>query len=164
MPVRRLFVLVAVTLLGLIGAIVLLWRGWGRRAEQGANDLTPEYLAKKEAVSALKAKIVAAGNLSPAEMVTLRQFLSDPDWRIRARALAALRAFADSPQRSEAVALARESLKHEDWLTRALAIRALVHLKAREAVPDIMPLLNDPEANVRDEARKALQQLGYAVR
>jgi len=37
-----------------------------------------------------------------------------------------------------------------------MALIALARMKAKEAVPHILPLLNDPDKKVRETAKKAL--------
>lgn len=59
--------------------------------------------------------------------------------------------------------LALESLNNPDWSVRAAALSALYELKAKDAIPHLLPLLNDPHPKVREVARKVLQKLGYQV-
>jgi HEAT repeat protein len=60
--------------------------------------------------------------------------------------------------------LALESLKDRDWATRAAASSALAEMGAKDVIPQILPLLNDPHPRVREIAKKALQKLGYHVK
>ncbi len=97
------------------------------------------------------------------EMQLLRQFVKDPDFTIRARALSALSYTPDPNQRKEAIQLAIGCLNDEWSSVRVYALRLLARQKAHEAVPHILPLLNSPNPVVREEAKKTLQQLGYTV-
>ncbi len=57
--------------------------------------------------------------------------------------------------------LAVEKLNDSDPFVRRWALRALAEVRAKESIPHILPLLNDPHPKVREETKKTLQQLGY---
>ena len=98
------------------------------------------------------------------EMSLLRKAISDPNYEIRVQAVAALReARHDSKQRQEAIRLITQRLKDPDWLVRAYAVRSMFWLEAKETIPYIIPLLNDPEPEVREAAKETLEKLGYKV-
>jgi len=59
--------------------------------------------------------------------------------------------------------LALQALKDKDQFRRGYALYVLAKLGCKDAVPDILPLLQDPNPNIRWQARKALQLLGYKV-
>lgn len=92
--------------------------------------------------------------------------MNDPDWRIRCRALDALRygKFQDTSQKRKAVQAAIECLKDPEWVVRCYALRTLAGLSAKEAVPFILPLLNDPQPEVKEDAIAVLKRLGYRVK
>jgi len=96
-------------------------------------------------------------------MELLKKFSRDPDKYIRCRALSALRDVRDPQQRQEAIQIALEHLSDPEWVVRVYALRVLATLMAKEHVSAILPLLNDSQPEVRAEAKKALQKLGYQV-
>jgi len=49
-----------------------------------------------------------------------------------------------------------QRLKDSHPHVREMALIALARMKAKEAVPHILPLLNDPDKKVRETAKKAL--------
>lgn len=75
----------------------------------------------------------------------------------------------DHPEKQEGVVkeilkpLALQTLKDEHWFYRSYALYVLAMLKCREAIPEMLPLLQDPDPRVRETARRALQELGYKV-
>lgn len=75
----------------------------------------------------------------------------------------------DEPEKREEVVkqilkpLALQALKDKFWLYRLYALYVLAMLKCREAIPEMLPLLQDPDPRVRETARRALQELGYKV-
>jgi len=99
------------------------------------------------------------------EMEILRKSISDPNKYVRVEAIAALReARHDLKQREEAIKLTIGCLKDPEWIVRAYAIRSIAWLGVKEAIPQILPLLNDPQPEVREAAKWTLQKLGYQVR
>jgi HEAT repeat protein len=64
-------------------------------------------------------------------------------------------------QRREAIQIALERLKDTEWVVRNYALRVLAAQQAKECVPQILPLLNDPQPETREQAKKTLRQLGY---
>ncbi len=152
--------LLVVNLVSVALLIALLWLGLGRWGTQGGS--AREYLLKRDLVAPLQG-LKGARPFTPQEMDLLRRFARDPDRFIRCRALYAL-AYAREPQQwREAVQIATERLKDEEWVVRVYALRTLARLGAKEAVSSLLPLLNDPQPEVRQQARKTLQQLGYKV-
>ncbi len=146
--------------------LLALWKGWGLKSLFQSNKaqhwVTPEVWAKLEAIRPLR-DMRGSRPFTPREMALLRRFVRDSDWQVRIWALCALAFASDPQQRKEAIWLARERLKDSEWVVREYAIWALGKLGAKEAVPDILPFLNDPRPGVREEARKALNRLGYQV-
>ncbi len=123
-----------------------------------------EYLAKREKVRPLQL-LEGKRPFTEEEMKTLRELVRDmSDFRLRCRALTALAYVKDPQQREEAINLAVERLKDEEWVVRQYALWALGNLGAKETIPQILPLLNDPNPTVREQAKKTLQKLGYQVR
>jgi HEAT repeat protein len=97
-------------------------------------------------------------------MEILRWAVQDKSWAIRVEALAALsRANHDPKQKQEAIQLAIKSLQDSHWVVRIYALDVLKRLNAKSSIPHILPLLNDPRPEVRREAQRTLQQLGYKV-
>jgi HEAT repeat protein len=97
-------------------------------------------------------------------MELLKKFSRDPDKYIRCRALSALRDVHAPQQRQEAIQIALDHLSDPEWVVRVYALRVLATQMAKEHVSTILPLLNDPQPEVRAEAKKTLQRLGYQVR
>ncbi len=123
-----------------------------------------EYLAKREKVRLLQL-LEGKRPFTEEEMKTLRELVRDmSDFRLRCRALTALAYVKDLQQREEAINLAVERLKDEEWVVRQYALWTLGNLGAKETIPQILPLLNDPNPTVREQAKKTLQKLGYQVR
>jgi HEAT repeat protein len=87
----------------------------------------------------------------------------DPDWNVRVRALSVLYYVRNPQQRREAIQIALERLKDPEWVVRNYALRVLAAQQAKECVSQILPLLNDPRPETREEAKKTIQQLGYKV-
>ncbi len=95
------------------------------------------------------------------EMALLRQTIVDPDKYVRVKAADALRRATHDPnQRKEAIQLLIGRLKDSSWIVRVYAISSLEHLKAKEALPHLRPLLNDPRPEVWERVLKALGNLG----
>jgi len=76
----------------------------------------------------------------------------------------------DEPEKREEVVrqvlkpLAIQTLKDKDWFYRSYALYVLAMLKCKDAVPQMLPLLQDPDPRVRETAQRALKELGYQVR
>lgn len=76
----------------------------------------------------------------------------------------------DQPEKREATVkqilkpLALQTLKDESWFYRSYALYVLAMLKCKDAVPQMLPLLQDPDPRVRETAKRALQELGYKVK
>ncbi|MFN3421409.1 MAG: HEAT repeat domain-containing protein [Armatimonadota bacterium] len=122
-----------------------------------------DYFAKREKVRPLQL-LKGERPFTEEEMETLRELVRDmSDFRLRCRALTALSYVKDPQQRKEAIELAVERLKDDEQVVRQYALWALGNLGAKEAIPQILPLLNDPDPTVRERAKKTLQKLGYQV-
>ncbi len=122
-----------------------------------------EYLVKRDMIRPLQ-RTKGKRPFTEKEMQLLRQFARDKLFLIRRRALSALSYTPDPKQRAEAIQIAIESL-NDPWMSvRVYALRLLARQNAKEAVSHILPLLNDPRPEVRQEAKKTLQKLGYQVR
>jgi vesicle coat complex subunit len=123
-----------------------------------------DYLIKREKLRPLQL-LKGERPFTEEEMKTLRESVRDmSDFRLRCRALTALSYIQDPQQRKEAIELAIERLKDPEWVVRQYALWALGNLDAKESIPQILPLLNDPNPMVRKQAKKTLQKLGYQVR
>lgn len=123
-----------------------------------------DYLIKREKLRPLQL-LKGERPFTEEEMKTLRESVRDmSDFRLRCRALTALSYIQDPQQRKEAIELAVERLKDPEWVVRQYALWALGNLDAKESIPQILPLLNDPNPMVREQAKKTLQKLGYQVR
>lgn len=69
-----------------------------------------------------------------------------------------------TPERKERLYTAvAPLLRSKEQLDRAYALNLLGALKERRAIPDILPLLNDPKPGLRTLAREALDKMGYHV-
>lgn len=160
-PFRKL---VAVSFLGIIAVLVMIWFGLGRRSKpESGVRLDPVYLAKRDIIAPLQ-RIRGRRPFTSQEMELLRKFSRDPDEFIRCRALSALSDARDPKQRQEAIQIALERLKDSEWVVRNYALRVLAKQGAKEHVSAILPLLNDPQPEVREEVKKTLKKLGYQVR
>ncbi len=167
----RRWVLLLLTIMGGCLFVFLLWHGWGkqplRKSEVDDPMHDPVFRAKINAVFALM-RLNGSRPYTQEEMAMLHQLINttdtDPDSRfLRSNALFTLSLSPDPQQRKEAIRLAIERLKDPAWIVRSEAIYVLAKLRVKEAVPHILPLLNDPKPEVREDARKALQRLGYRV-
>lgn len=160
-PFRKLLVL---SFLGIVAVLVMMWFGLGRRSKPGGEvRLDPVYLAKRDLIAPLQ-RIRGSRPFTLQEMELLKKFSRDPDKYIRCRVLSALRDVRDPQQRQEAIQIALEHLSDPEWVVRVYALRVLATQMAKEHVSTILPLLNDPQPEVRAEAKKTLQKLGYQVR
>ncbi|MFA0731741.1 MAG: hypothetical protein LKKZDAJK_002440 [Candidatus Fervidibacter sp.] len=97
---RRLFI---ATLLGLVVVGVLAW--WWKSHSLAGEEA--RYAAAKAQIVSLQ-RIRGTRPFTPEEMASLRQFLRDPNWQLRMRALTALWDVRDPSQRQEAIQLATE--------------------------------------------------------
>lgn len=76
----------------------------------------------------------------------------------------------DEPKKREKVVkeilkpLALQTLNSEHWFYRSYALYVLAMLKCKDAVPKMLPLLQDPDPRVQETAQRALQELGYKVK
>ncbi len=162
----RKLMLVMVSLLGVIGIIVMIWLGLGKRHTESnvgkrlVDD--PIYMAKRNLIEPLQ-RVRGSRPFTPQEMDLLRKFARDSNEFIRCRALSALSDVRDPQQRQEAIKIALERLKDPKWVVRNFALRVLAKQSAKECVPQILPLLNDPQPETREQAKKTLEQLGYKV-
>ncbi|MFN3421410.1 MAG: HEAT repeat domain-containing protein [Armatimonadota bacterium] len=145
---------------------VLVYLRWGRRvAQPPSSPIASEaaYLEKRDQVRSLQL-VKGSRPFTPQEMQILREASRDmTDFRLRCRALTALSYVKDPQQRKEAIELAVERLKDDERVVRHYALWALGNLGAKEAIPQILPLLNDPDPTVREQAKKTLKKLGYQV-
>ncbi len=160
--------LLLVTIVTLLGVGIAFWKGLGRysvtRYSRYPDERQfPEFWQKFHLVNPLES-VGKVRAYTQKEMEILRWAVRDKSWAIRAAALAALsRANHDPKQREEAIRLAIESLKDSHWVVRIYALDVLKRLNANSSIPHILPLLNDPRPEVRKEAQRTLQQLGYKV-
>lgn len=103
------------------------------------------------------------GRRSPLETGAVAAALDDPDWRVRAAAVAALRAGA--VVQPAVVEPLRDALEDGDARVRAAAARALVDAGpgAAPAAGTLAALLADPDATTRRQATRALVAIGPAA-
>jgi len=162
----RFVALVTLSVCLLLLCIGLIWLGFGKKNEAIdtlSPKLTPDYLAKREILNSLYYEVRQKGSLQQSAMATVCQMANDSDWNVRVRALSVLYHVRNPQQRREAIQTALQRLKDHEWVVRNYALRVLAAQQAKEFVPQILPLLNDPQPEVRQEAKKTLQQLGYKV-
>jgi HEAT repeat protein len=157
--------LMTLTLVGLVLVAVLVWRGFGlRRGDVSPSEwTTPDYQVKKENLKSLYREARRKGYLNPSEMEIVKKLANDQTWDLRVRALTALFPIRSQQQRQEVIQIALEKLKDPEWVVRVYALRVLAAQGAKEYVPQILPLLNDPQPEVREEVKKTFQKLGYQV-
>jgi len=163
----RLVTLVTLSVCLLVLCIGLIWFGLGKKTSQitdaSHSDLTSDYLAKREILKTFYYEARQKGVLQHSAMMTVRQMVDDPDWNVRVRALSVLYHIRNPQQRHEAIQIALERLKDPEWVVRNYALRVLAAQQAKECIPQILPLLNDPQPETREQAKKTLEQLGYNV-
>lgn len=164
----RVLVLSILSVLVLILVSLAVWFGLGHKTLkttiQNRPWLTPDYLTKREILASLYREARRKGSLPSSGIATVKKLANDSDWAIRVRALTALFPVRDPQQRLEAIKISLERLKDPEWVVRNYAMRVLATQGAKECIPQILPLLNDPQPEVREEAKKTLQKLGYQVR
>ena len=166
---KRYVLLMAVTFLSVAALFLVIKFGFGRRTllpekREGSLRRDPIFWEKFNTINWL-APIGRKRPYTEQEMTLLRQAISDPNEYIRAAAISALReAKHDPKQREEVIKLILPCLKDSDWLVRAYAVRSMFWLGAKETIPHILPLLNDPRPEVREAARETLKRLGYQVK
>lgn len=161
---RGLVVFISVFALGV--AAFLAWKGLGSKSFQKVGQrpwLTPDYLSKREIVERLE-ELRGKRTFTSDEMEKLREFARDLIWMIRCRALHALSYAQTHQQRKEATQIAVQRLRDKEGVVRFYAVLALNRLQAKEVVPDLLPLLNDPDPDVRKAVLNALIRLGYPVK
>jgi hypothetical protein len=160
--------LLAVTAVALLGGGVAFWKGLGKHSAMRYSRYPderqfPEFWQKFYLVNPLES-VGKKRAYTQKEMEILRWAVQDKSWAIRVEALAALsRANHDPKQKQEAIQLAIKSLQDSHWVVRIYALDVLKRLNAKSSIPHILPLLNDPRPEVRREAQRTLQQLGYKV-
>jgi len=155
-------VLVALTLLTV--KFGLGWKSFLPERKEGSLRRDPVFWAKFTQINSLP-PIGRKRPYTEQEMNLLRRAIVDSNKYIRVVAISALEeAKHDPKQREEAVKLIVPLLKDSEWIVRSYAVTALARLNARETVFQILPLLNDPKPEVREDARKALEKLGYQVK
>ncbi len=160
--------LLLVTFVALLAAGIAFWKGVGKYSVMRYHRYPderrfPEFWQKFYLVNPLEA-VGKKRAYTAKEIEILRWAVRDKFWAIRVEALAALsRAKHDPEQKREAIQLAIERLKDPHWVVRIYALDVLRRLKARSSIPHILPLLSDPSPEVREEAKKTLNQFGYKV-
>lgn len=164
---KRVKVLGFITATAIAVFALMLWQHQSQQPDvkNVSGQLSPEYLAKRDLLTPLE-DLRGKRPFTRRELDLLLKFVNDPDWRIRCRALDALRygKFQDTSQSREAVQAAIKCLKDPEWVVRCYALRTLAGLSAKEAVPFILPLLNDPQPEVREDAVAVLKKFGYRVK
>jgi hypothetical protein len=163
----RFITLIVLSVCLLLLCIGLIWFGLGEKTNQVVDalhpNLTPDYLAKREILKTFYYEARQKGVLQHPAMMTVRKMADDPDWNVRVRALSVLYYVRNPQQRREAIQIALERLKDTEWVVRNYALRVLAAQQAKECVPQILPLLNDPQPETREQAKKTLRKLGYKV-
>lgn len=169
-------VLLLITVICCLFFLLFLRKDWGRqtvrkelRVTQWPNDPLndPKYKVREDFII----NMIALNGSRPytsKEMKLLRELAQmkegDCLWRDhRGDAIYLLSLSPDPRQREEALHFAIDGLKDPCWYIRVLSVKALDRLRAKETVTLILPLLNDPQPEVREEAKKTLQKLGYQV-
>lgn len=170
----RIWALLVLTFIGFAAVIFTTRYSWLRK--QTASSVktptfseyrdTPEFKAKFSAIISIMRNVKNPPRpFSQHEMEMLRKALNDPIPHIRHIAVAAFtEATPDPRQREELIHLAISRLRDPYWLVRDEAVYVLGRLQAKEAIPYILPLLNDPDPRVRETAQKTLQRLGYKAK
>ncbi len=97
----------------------------------------------------------ALGNMQEVAYELLLPRLVDESGNVDERILSALSAGGEA-----AGPVLRECLGSQFATTRAAAARGLVRVAGSEAIPDLVPLLSDPEAQVRRAAAESLSGMG----
>jgi HEAT repeat protein len=111
---------------------------------------SPDWIVRMHAAKAL-GRVQDAGSIS-----SLTPLLQDRVKAVREEAAAALAAIGES-----AIPALLESLAHRDWLVRLHAVESLGKSKSRHAVaPLLSTLFNDTDSAVREDAVRALGQIG----
>ncbi len=158
----RLKFLMLIALIGLVAFVIAAWKGLGTKPLHQSHEppwKSPEYKAKWRLIEPFL-NPNRTKPLSEQELQLLRKLSQDPLWIVRGDAMIAI-SFLPPHQRKEMVGIVIERLKDPHPYVRDMALIALAQMKAKDAVPHILPLLNDPDDKVRQTARKALSSLGY---
>jgi len=168
--------LIYITILCFFVFVFTFWKGLGRwtanspaRASKWSNDPLndPAYKVREDFIIRLMS-VSGKRPYTDDEMKMLRKLLElkegDCLWRDHyGDAIYLLSLSPDPKQRKEAIQPAIRGLNDPCWYIRALSVKALVRLKGKEATSLIVPLLNDSQAEVRSEVKKALKKLGYQI-
>ncbi|MDH4237223.1 MAG: HEAT repeat domain-containing protein [Nitrospira sp.] len=111
---------------------------------------SPDWIVRMHAAKAL-------GRIQdPGSIQSLTPLLQDRVKAVREEASSALAAIGES-----AIPALLESLAHQDWLVRLHAVESLGKSKSRHAVaPLLSALFNDADSAVREDAVRALGQIG----
>jgi Sec-independent protein translocase protein TatA len=96
-----------------------------------------------------------AKSIDESDLAELDKLADDSEWRIRARALSALKRAKD---RTRAASIAKRKLTDPEPVVRVYALTALDRLKSPEVLAVAKTLLNDPEESVRAAARRILKR------
>jgi len=151
-----------IALIMLVAFAIAVWKGLGTKALHQSHEplwKSPEYKAKWQLIEPFLDPN-RTKPFSEQELQLLRKLSQDPLWIVRGDAVIAI-SFVPPHQRKEVVGIVIERLKDHHPYVRDMALIALARMKAKEAVPHIMPLLNDPDDKVRQTARKVLSSFGY---
>lgn len=126
----------------------------GRLAKEDVMALADAVVLDPDPdVRATAAKAFVAIRAREAVPHLIRSLAEDPFAPARANAAWAL----GQTGGTGVVAALRKALADEDTWVRLRAVTALGRLRAREAVPDLAPLSNDPNSMVRERAREVLR-------
>lgn len=115
------------------------------------------------AISRLGEEVATAASLSARQAAILRAGALDADLNVREQALSLLAAKNDA----EFCRLAAAQLGDVDPEIRLLGLRLIRHCEARQALPAVIPLLEDPDLRVVASAETALRGwtgIDYGVR
>jgi hypothetical protein len=154
------------TAVGVVVFFAMVWRHWGLKSLHFSSQEPPwrttEYKAKWKLIEPFL-EPNRSKPFSPQELNLLIRLSRDRLWVVRGDAVIAL-SFAPRQQHREVRKIILERLKDSHPYVREMALIAVARMKAKEAVPHILPLLNDPDKEVRETTKKTLQKLGYQVR
>lgn len=149
----------------LLGLILLLV--WGIRSLDVPGPksfpIPPALREASERTRAILAKGDDPGALTAQDWADTQSMIANPDWRIRVRGLTVLPVFKGTIYADQAWQLALDHLTNPEPVSRVYAASAAAILRPDEAARYIAPLLEDPDKDVRDAAKRNLTRLGHST-
>ncbi len=144
--------------------LLLVWaiRGPGVHGPK-SFPIPPAIREASERALAIAAKEDDPGALTARDWADTQSMIANPDWRIRARGLTVLSLFKGTIYADQAWQLALDHLTNPEPVSRVYAASAAAELRPDEAARYIAPLLQDPEKDVRDAAKRNLTRLGHST-